>query len=210
MAKDPSRAGEVQGVCTQASTCSGAGALSQAHRAATRGGGGALPRTRVPGMGRPCTAAARHEDCCYEPLATRVDRGHQSAAGCIGRESQASGLPTAAPAATPAQASITIEEFARIDLRIARVEAAERVEGADKLLKLTVDLGGERRTVFAGIRQAMTPRRWWADSPWWSQTSSRARCALACRGDGPGGGPRRRRHLPAVPDSGAQTGMKVK
>ena len=40
---------------------------------------------------------------------------------------------------------------------MARIEAAEAVEGADKLLRLTVDVGGERRTVFAGIRQAYDP-----------------------------------------------------
>ena len=39
--------------------------------------------------------------------------------------------------------SITIDEFAKVDLRIARIDKAEPVEGADKLLKLTLDLGGE-------------------------------------------------------------------
>ena len=52
---------------------------------------------------------------------------------------------------------ISAEEFARIDLRVARVETAEFVEGADRLLRLSVDLGGERRTVFAGIRGAYEP-----------------------------------------------------
>jgi len=41
-----------------------------------------------------------------------------------------------------------------VDLRIARIEKAERVEGADKLLRLTLDLGGEKRNVFAGIKAA--------------------------------------------------------
>ena len=54
-------------------------------------------------------------------------------------------------------AQITPEDFARIDLRVARVETAEFVEGADRLLRLGVDLGGERRTVFAGIRGAYEP-----------------------------------------------------
>jgi methionyl-tRNA synthetase len=49
---------------------------------------------------------------------------------------------------------ITIDDFTRIDLRVARIIQAEQVEGADKLLKLTLDVGPEQRTVFAGIKQA--------------------------------------------------------
>jgi hypothetical protein len=56
-----------------------------------------------------------------------------------------------------AGAPLSIEEFGRVDLRIARIESAELVDGADKLLKLGVDLGGEKRTIFAGIRSAYTP-----------------------------------------------------
>ncbi|MEW5864438.1 MAG: methionine--tRNA ligase [Pseudomonadota bacterium] len=52
---------------------------------------------------------------------------------------------------------ITIEDFARVDLRVARIARAEAVEGADKLLKLTLDLGDEQRTVFAGIKSAYEP-----------------------------------------------------
>jgi methionyl-tRNA synthetase len=52
----------------------------------------------------------------------------------------------------------TIEDFGKIDLRVARVVAAEDVPEAKKLLKLTVSLGGdERRTVFAGIKEAYKP-----------------------------------------------------
>ena len=52
---------------------------------------------------------------------------------------------------------ITVEEFARMDLRAAKVLAAESVEGAEKLLKLEVDLGREKRTVFAGIKGSYAP-----------------------------------------------------
>lgn len=45
----------------------------------------------------------------------------------------------------------------KIDLRIARIINAEHVEGADKLLKLTLDIGSETRTVFAGIKSAYEP-----------------------------------------------------
>jgi len=55
-------------------------------------------------------------------------------------------------------AMITAEEFGHVDLRVARVVGAEYVEGADKLLKLSLDLNeGRTRTVFAGIRHAYTP-----------------------------------------------------
>jgi methionyl-tRNA synthetase len=78
-------------------------------------------------------------------------------------------LSTTAPPSPPAdQASppvtrdpiaetIDIEAFAKLDLRIARIRSAGIVEGADKLLRLELDLGGETRTVFAGIRSAYEP-----------------------------------------------------
>ncbi len=62
---------------------------------------------------------------------------------------------SAGDAATPA--TITIDDFKKIDLRVARIANAEHVEGSDKLLKLTLDLGSETRTVFAGIKSAYDP-----------------------------------------------------
>src|SRR5919197_809508 len=63
-------------------------------------------------------------------------------------------------AQTPAAAqTISIEEFGKLDLRVARITRAERVEGADKLLKLTLDLGDGTRTVFAGIKSAYEPEK---------------------------------------------------
>jgi methionyl-tRNA synthetase len=55
--------------------------------------------------------------------------------------------------------SISIDAFNKLDLRVARITRAERVEGADKLLKLTLDLGGSTRTVFAGIKAAYAPEK---------------------------------------------------
>ncbi len=52
---------------------------------------------------------------------------------------------------------ISIDDFAKIDLRVAKVVEAEKVEKADKLLKLTLDLGGNLRTVVSGIAQGYTP-----------------------------------------------------
>lgn len=51
---------------------------------------------------------------------------------------------------------INVDEFAKVDLRIAKITAASQVEGAEKLLQLTVDIGAETRNVFAGIKQAYT------------------------------------------------------
>jgi len=57
----------------------------------------------------------------------------------------------------PVAETITIDDFVKLDLRVARIANAEHVEGADKLLKLTLDLGNETRTVFAGIKSAYQP-----------------------------------------------------
>ena len=53
--------------------------------------------------------------------------------------------------------TISIDDFMKVDLRIARIEKAEPVEGADKLLALTLDVGDETRNVFAGIKAAYDP-----------------------------------------------------
>jgi methionyl-tRNA synthetase len=57
----------------------------------------------------------------------------------------------------PLKPEITYEDFDKVDLRVARIVKAEQVEGADKLLRLTLDLGGMTRNVFAGIKEAYKP-----------------------------------------------------
>jgi len=52
---------------------------------------------------------------------------------------------------------ISIDDFAKLDLRVAEVTAAERVEGTDKLVKLEIDLGTEKRQIVAGIAQFYAP-----------------------------------------------------
>ncbi|MEG2405584.1 MAG: methionine--tRNA ligase subunit beta [Clostridiales bacterium] len=52
---------------------------------------------------------------------------------------------------------ITIEDFAKIDLRVATVLEAEKVEGADKLLKLQIKIGEEQRQLVAGVAQHYAP-----------------------------------------------------
>jgi methionyl-tRNA synthetase len=55
--------------------------------------------------------------------------------------------------------TISIEDFSKLDLRVAQITRAEAVEGADKLLRLELDLGGAKRTVFAGIKSAYRPEQ---------------------------------------------------
>ena len=64
--------------------------------------------------------------------------------------------PAPAEAATP---TISIDDFMKVDLRVARVARAEHVEGAEKLVKLTLDLGTETRQVFAGIKAHYEPSK---------------------------------------------------
>lgn len=54
---------------------------------------------------------------------------------------------------------ISFEEFQKIDLRVARILSAEKVEGSDKLLKLEIDLGEEKRQIVAGIAQFYEPEK---------------------------------------------------
>jgi methionyl-tRNA synthetase len=66
--------------------------------------------------------------------------------------------PPKPPVILPVGDTISIDDFARVDLRIARIVDAELVHDADKLLKLTLDIGIGNRTVFAGIRSTYTPK----------------------------------------------------
>jgi methionyl-tRNA synthetase len=69
-------------------------------------------------------------------------------------------VPAAAPAEQPSAPRISIEDFAKVDMRVGQVLAAERVKGADKLLRLEVDIGeGKPRTIVAGIAEAYQPEQ---------------------------------------------------
>jgi methionyl-tRNA synthetase len=65
--------------------------------------------------------------------------------------------PAAGPAAAPPSEKIGIEDFAKVEMRVGQVKTAERIVGADKLLKLTVDIGTEIRQICAGIAQFYEP-----------------------------------------------------
>jgi len=93
----------------------------------------------------------------YEALALRLDP--KAVAALVDSAGDGTAAAAAAPAApTGLAAPISIEDFARLDLRVAKILGAEFVEGSDKLLKLRVDLGefGERE-IFSGIRSAYEP-----------------------------------------------------
>jgi methionyl-tRNA synthetase len=66
--------------------------------------------------------------------------------------------PPKPPVLLPVGETISIDDFSKIDLRVARIVDAELVADADKLLKLTLDIGIEQKTVFAGIRSAYNPK----------------------------------------------------
>ena len=77
-------------------------------------------------------------------------------------EQRAAGVAAAAPAEPVERPGnlapqITIDDFSKVDLRVATVVEAERVKGADKLLRLVVDLGFEKRQILAGIALAYQP-----------------------------------------------------
>ena len=78
-----------------------------------------------------------------------------------GAEAQSAAQPVPSPAAKPpaaaADGKITIDDFAKVDLRVGQVKVAERVKGADKLLRLEVDIGTEVRQLVAGIAEAYAP-----------------------------------------------------
>lgn len=88
----------------------------------------------------------------FKPLLKRVD-----AAQVKTMVEQSKELETASELTEQQSPHISIDEFAKIDLRVARIEKAEAIEGADKLLQLTLSLGDDQRSVFAGIKSAYEP-----------------------------------------------------
>jgi methionyl-tRNA synthetase len=106
---------------------------------------------------------------------------------------------------------ISIDDFSKVDLRVAKIVKAESVDGADKLLKLTLDTGGATRTVFAGIKSAYDPAKLEGRltvvvanlAPRKMKFGVSEGMVLAASGEGPG-------VFLLSPDSGAEPGMRVK
>ena len=102
----------------------------------------------------------------FKPLMTRVEREKIDAMIEESKEDLAAeakvigkgaAQKTANSAIDPIADTIEFDDFAKVDLRIARIIKAEHVEGADKLLQLTLDVGDGTRNVFAGIKSAYQP-----------------------------------------------------
>ncbi|MGH8176162.1 MAG: methionine--tRNA ligase [Steroidobacter sp.] len=181
-----------------------------------------LPRTAeraaaMLGLATPLTWSQLREPMTsiqpYEHLMQRVDPKQLDALFETANEQPDAADAKSKPDSTssPAPGEITVDEFAKIDLRIAKIVAAEAVEGADKLLKLTLDVGDQQRTVFAGIRAAYTP----------DQLVGRLTVVVAnlkprkmrfgtSEGMVLAAGPGEKDIFLLSPDSGAAAGMKVK
>ncbi len=102
-----------------------------------------------------------HQIAPFQPMLQRIEQKRidamlKEARTDLAPEGQRS--PEAARS-TEQPTPVGIDDFMRIDLRVARIIRAETVDGAERLLQLQLDLGKERRTVFAGIRGAYTPRQ---------------------------------------------------
>jgi methionyl-tRNA synthetase len=101
----------------------------------------------------------------YQHLMIRLDPAQMGALVAANKPSFKAKSETRAdrtqdrPSITPIADTITLDDFTKIDLRIARIVQADPVEGADKLLKLTLDIGSEQRIVFAGIKSAYAPEQ---------------------------------------------------
>ncbi len=157
-ARDPGRAAEVQAVCTQGLNLFRVLMVYLAPVLPVMAGKVEAflrcPPLAWSELDRPLLGT-RIE--AFAPLMTRVERARVEAMVAASRDEQEAAAEPAAEPAEPLAEPISIDEFARLDLRVARIEAAEAVPGADRLLRLVLDVGDHRRTVFAGIKAAYTP-----------------------------------------------------
>ncbi len=102
------------------------------------------------------TVLQNHKINDFERLVERIDKEQVNAMIEESKETKSSEPLTTGPA-EPVKPECTIEDFEKIDLRIAKVVKAEPVEGADKLLRLDLDVGGPQKSVLAAVAQAYKP-----------------------------------------------------
>ncbi|KER01125.1 methionine--tRNA ligase [Photorhabdus temperata] len=96
-----------------------------------------------------------HQVSTFKALFNRIDMDKVDAMVTASKESISAPQKVSGPLAEdPIQDTITFDDFAKVDMRVALIKQADFVEGSDKLLKLTLDLGGETRQVFSGIRSS--------------------------------------------------------
>jgi methionyl-tRNA synthetase len=101
-----------------------------------------------------------HQINPFKALMTRIDKDNVDAMVTASQQSQAKAQKPAKKQTKQTQppSTIAFDDFAKIDLRVVEIIAAEHVQGADKLLQLTLNLGeGDTKQVFAGIKEAYTP-----------------------------------------------------
>ena len=156
---------------------------------------------------------AGHKIGAYTHLMTRIDAKQIDALFDVATAPSPQPFPpVGGEGAKTSATTISIDDFSKIDLRIAKIVNAEQVDGADKLLKLTLDIGdGRHRTVFAGIKSAYKPEDLIGRlTPMVANLAPRKMkfglsegMVLAASGDGPG-------IFLLAPDSGATPGMRVK
>jgi methionyl-tRNA synthetase len=155
LAKDPAKRGELQDICSR--TLYGFKLLSVLLAPVLPTVSERVARELF-GLDRPFRWSDAVEPPTrvnpYQHLMTRVDPKLLDA---LFESDAPAAAPVAAPTSATADATISIDEFKRLDLRVARIVAAEHVTGSDKLLKLTLDIGTGTRTVFAGIKSAYDP-----------------------------------------------------
>ncbi len=118
--------------------------------------GGLKPGTKI---GKPEAVFPRVDKKeAYERIETMENEiRNPGATPPVAATTAAAGAAPAAATLAPAGAKITIEDFAKVELRVGRIESAERIQGADKLLKIMVNIGDEVRQVLAGIALAYAP-----------------------------------------------------
>ena len=101
-----------------------------------------------------------HKISKFKPLMQRVEQDKVDAMLEASNEAiaEATAKPLAGPLADePIAEEIGFDDFIKVDLRVALITKADHVEGADKLLQLTLDIGGETRNVFSGIKSSFKP-----------------------------------------------------
>ena len=104
------------------------------------------------------TVLENHKINQFERLFERIDKEQVNAMVEESKEAQIPKAPVAA-AVEPIKPECTIDDFAKIDLRVAKVIKAETVAGADKLLRLQLDVGGVQKTVLAAVATAYRPEQ---------------------------------------------------
>ena len=160
MAKDPERQGEVQAVCSLginmfAVLMTYLKPVLPSTAAATE----QFLQTELSWKQAP-TYLGAHKIASFKPLMQRIDADKVAQMLSVGQAEQAKTKNAEQPTSTlePIAEQIQFNDFAKVDLRIARIVNAEGVSGADKLLRLTLDIGDSERCVLAGIKSAYEPQ----------------------------------------------------